>query len=191
MFACLWCCGTGAPISIAQHGAVGGEWRQYGGDAGGTKYSPLDQIDATNVHQLQIVWRWKSENFGPRPQYNWQVTPLMIGGVLYLTAGVSRVAAAVDATTGETLWTYRLEEGTRGAQAPRTNNRGLAYWSDGATDSRVLMISPGYHLIALDAKTGQPTPKFGVNGIVDLWDGLDRKVEPGQIWVILSANRRR
>src|SRR5438874_812727 len=85
----------------AQRGAVNGEWRYYGGDAAGTKYSPLDQINASNVKQLQIVWRWKSENFGPRPDYNWEVTPLMIGGVLYFTAGSRRAAVAVDAATGE------------------------------------------------------------------------------------------
>ena len=63
------------------------EWRFYGGDAGSTKYSPLDQINASNVKQLEIAWRWKAENFGPRPDYNWEVTPLMVGGVLYFTAG--------------------------------------------------------------------------------------------------------
>lgn len=169
------------PSAIAQHGAVNGEWRWYGGDAGGTKYSPLDQINATNVKQLQIVWRWKSENFGPRPDFNWQATPLMIGGSLYFTAGTRRAAVAVDAATGETLWTYRFDEGVRGAQAPRTNNRGLAYWSDGASDSRIILISPGYHLIALNATTGRPIPGFGTDGVVDLWEGLDRKVEPNQI----------
>src|SRR5262245_36931305 len=174
VLACVWGCVIGLQPGSAQQGAAGGEWRHYGGDAGGTKYSPLDQINATNVRQLQIVWRWKSENFGPRPQFNWQVTPLMIGGGLYLTAGVSRAAVAVDGATGETLWTYRLDEGVRGAQAPRLNNRGLAYWSDGAKDARVLMVSPGYHLVALDAKTGRPVPAFGKDGIVDLWDGLNR-----------------
>ena len=169
------------PSAIAQQGAVNGEWRWYGGDAGGTKYSPLDQINASNVKQLKIVWRWKSENFGPRPDFNWEVTPLMASGVLYLTAGSRRAAVALDAATGETLWTYRFDEGARGAQAPRTNNRGLAYWSDGANDSRIILISPGYHLIALDAKTGRPVPGFGTAGIVDLWEGLDRKVEPNQI----------
>ncbi|MBI4473115.1 MAG: pyrroloquinoline quinone-dependent dehydrogenase [Acidobacteria bacterium] len=178
---CICALTAATDVVNAQRGAVGGEWRHYGGDGGGTKYSPLDQINASNVHQLQIVWRWKSANFGPRPQFNWQVTPLMVGGVLYFTAGVSRTAVAVDAVTGETLWTYRFDEGVRGVQAPRTNNRGLAYWSDGAKDSRVVMISPGYHLIALDAKTGRPVPQFGVDGIVDLWEGLNRKVEPGQI----------
>lgn len=169
------------PSVNAQHGATGGEWRFYGGDAGGTKYSPLDQINADNVKQLQIAWRWKSENYGPRPDFNWEVTPIMIGGVLYFTAGTRRAAIAVDAATGETLWSYRLDEGSRGAQVPRTNNRGLAYWSDGRNDERIILISPAYHLIALDAKTGQPAPGFGTRGIVDLWDGLDRKVEPNQI----------
>jgi quinoprotein glucose dehydrogenase len=171
----------GMHTADAQRGATSGEWRFYGGDAGGTKYSSLDQINAANVKQLQFVWRWKSENFGPRPDFNWQVTPLMAGGVLYFTAGTSRAAIAVDAATGETLWTYRFDEGTRGAQAPRGNNRGLAYWSNGANESRILLISPGYHLIALDAKTGRPVPAFGAGGVVDLWEGLDRKVEPNQI----------
>jgi quinoprotein glucose dehydrogenase len=64
-------------VTRGQRGAVNGEWRWYGGDAGGAKYSPLDQINAENVKQLQIAWRWKREGFGPRPDSNWQVTPLM------------------------------------------------------------------------------------------------------------------
>lgn len=167
---------------LAQQGATKGEWRYYGGDAGNTKYSPLDQIKASNVKELAIAWRWKAENFGPTPDYNWEVTPLMIGGVLYFTAGSRRVAVAVDATSGETLWMYRLEEGERGDRAPRKQNRGLAYWSDGKDDHRILLISPGYQLVALDAKTGRPIPKFGKDGIVDLTLGLDRdEVKPGQI----------
>src|SRR5690348_3873899 len=74
------------PRAAAQHGAKNGEWRFYGGDAGTTKYSPLDQINASNVKELKIVWQWKSQNFGRRPDFNWEVTPLMIGGVLYFTA---------------------------------------------------------------------------------------------------------
>jgi quinoprotein glucose dehydrogenase len=87
---------VGTPVR-AQQGATKGEWRFYGGDAGSTKYSPLDQINPSNVKQLEIVWRWKAENFGPRPDYNWEVTPLMAGGVLYFTAGSRRDAVAVDA----------------------------------------------------------------------------------------------
>jgi quinoprotein glucose dehydrogenase len=167
---------------LAQHGASNGEWRFYGGDAGTTKYSALDQINASNVKELKIVWEWKAQNFGRRPDFNWEVTPLMAGGVLYFTAGTRRDAIAVDAANGETLWMYRLDEGPRGALVARSNNRGLAYWSDGKGDERILLVSPGYQLIALNARTGAPIPEFGVHGIVDLTEGLDRAVvKPGQI----------
>ncbi len=166
----------------AQHGAVKGEWRHYGGDSGNTKYSALDQINAKNVKELEIVWRWKAENFGALPDYNWEVTPLMVECVLYLTAGSRRAVVAVDGATGETLWMYRLNEGERGDRAPRKQNRGLAFWTDGKDDRRVILITPGYQLVALDAKTGRPIPTFGKNGIVELTEGLDRDVvKPGQI----------
>ncbi|HEU0119493.1 MAG TPA: PQQ-binding-like beta-propeller repeat protein [Bryobacteraceae bacterium] len=158
-----------------------GEWRYYGGDAGTKKYSPLDQINATNVRNLRIAWRWSANNFGKQPEVNWQVTPLMVNGILYVTAGARRDAVAIDAVTGETLWMYRLDEGERGANVARPQNRGLAYWGNGS-DARLLLISPGYQLIALDARTGRPIPSFGSDGRVDLIEGLDReKVPPGQI----------
>src|SRR5438445_5208803 len=171
-----------APRAAAQQGAKNGEWRFYGGDAGTTKYSPLDQINAGNVKDLKVVWQWKAQNFGRRPDFNWEATPLMVGGVLYFTVGTRRDAVAVDAATGETLWLYRLDEGPRGAIVARTVNRGLAYWSDGKSDDRVLLISPGYQLIALNARNGVPIAGFGNNGIIDLTEGLDRPVvKPGQI----------
>jgi quinoprotein glucose dehydrogenase len=170
------------PAAQAQHGATGGEWRFYGGDAGTTKYSPLDQINAANVKELKIVWEWKAQNFGRRPDFNWEVTPLMVGGVLYFTAGTRRDAIAVDAASGETLWMYRIDEGPRGALVARANNRGLAYWSDGKGDDRILLVTPGYQLIALNAKNGAPISTFGKSGIIDLTEGLDRAaVKPGQI----------
>jgi quinoprotein glucose dehydrogenase len=170
------CCTLFFTLSVAhgQQGARNGEWRYYGGDAGTTKYSALDQIDAGNVKELKIVWEWKAQNFGRRPDFNWEVTPLMAGGVLYFTAGTRRDAVAVDAATGETLWMYRLDEGPRGAVVARTVNRGLAYWTDGKGDDRILLISPGYQLVALNAKTGVPIPGFGKDGVVDLTEGLDR-----------------
>ena len=170
------------PVPAQQGASKNGEWRFYGGDAGSTKYSPLDQINASNVKQLEVAWRWKAENFGPRADNNWEVTPLMVGGVLYFTAGSRRDAIAVDAATGETLWMYRLDEGERGDRAVRTQNRGLAYWSDGQADSRILLITPGFRLVALNAKTGVPVPGFGKNGLVELTEGLDRDVvKPGAI----------
>ena len=165
----------------AQEGTQGGEWRVYGGDSGSTKYSPLDQINAENVSELEIVWRWKANNFGPRPDYNWETTPLMANGVLYTTAGTRRDAVAIDPLTGETLWMFRFDEGVRGDRAVRKQNRGLTYWTDGE-EERILMISPGYQLIALNAKNGRRIADFGTEGIVDLTLGLDRDVvEPGTI----------
>lgn len=167
----------------AQKGSTGADWRYISGDAGGTKYSPLDQINASNVSQLKIAWRWKSLNYGPRPDYNLEVTPLAIGGKLFFTAGSQRAAVAVDGRTGDTMWTYRLDEGERGDRTPRNNNRGVAYWADEAGHGRVLMITRGYQLVALDADAGTPIKDFGSNGIVDLWVGLlegtGRQVEPG------------
>jgi len=165
----------------AQRGTENGEWRHYGGDARGTKYSPLDQINASNVGKLQIAWRWKSSSLGQPPDYNWQATPLMVGDTLYFTAGSQRSEVAIDAASGDTKWTYTLDEGDRGRRAPRANNRGVAYWSDPSGNGRVLLITPGYQLVALDAKTGKPIADFGNAGIVELWDGLDRKVEINQI----------
>src|SRR5437764_12455714 len=148
-------------LTYAQQGARNGEWHYYGGDSGTTTSAALDQIDAKNVKELEVVWEWKAQNCGRRPDFNWEVTPLMAGGVLYFTAGTRRDTIAVDAATGETLWMYRLDEGQRGAMVARTVNRGLAYWSDGKGDARILVISPGFQLIALNAKTGVPVAGFG------------------------------
>ena len=174
--------------AFAQRGAEEGEWRYYGGDAGTTKYSPLDQIDRENVADLQIAWRWRTDNFGPRVDFNYQATPLMVGGVLYTTAGWRRNVAAIDGATGETLWMYRYDEGERGDRAPvrASSGRGVAYWTDGQGDERIIHVTKGYHLVALSATTGQPVPAFGEDGVVDLYqglfDGLDRPVvEDGQI----------
>ena len=147
-----------APVCLAaQHGAQGGEWPIYGGAAGHTRYSALDQIDASNFADLEIAWRWSARNFGPNPLIRSSTTPLMIDGVLYATAGMRRGVVAIDAGTGEMLGMWRMDEGERLASAPRANpGRGVSYWSDGAGDDRVLVVTPGYHLVALDAKTGLP-----------------------------------
>ena len=81
---------------LAQQGTKGGDWLFYGGDAGSTKYSPLDQITAENVTELEIVWRWKANNFGPRPDHNWEATPVAVDGILYTTAGTRRDVVAID-----------------------------------------------------------------------------------------------
>ena len=165
---------------VAQQGATSGEWRSYSGDLGSTKYSPLDQIDRDNVQDLEIAWRWKTDNFGASVERYSRVTPIMVNGVLYATAGLRRATVAIDAVTGETLWMHRMDEGVRGDNAPRrSSGRGVAYWSGrpDESDAQIFMITPGYRLVALDAATGRPVPNFGQDGVVDLKLGLDRPVD--------------
>jgi quinoprotein glucose dehydrogenase len=164
-------------IVQGQSGAKGGEWPTYGGDLGHTRYSPLDQIDASNFGRLEVAWRFKTDNLGPRPEYLLQSTPLMVNGRLYSTAGTRRAVVALDAATGEMKWVYSLDEGARGAAAPRQlSGRGLSYWSDGK-EERILYVTPGYRLVALDARTGQPVPEFGQDGIVDLKQNFDQELD--------------
>jgi quinoprotein glucose dehydrogenase len=167
----------------AQTGAKNGEWRAYGADLGNTHYSPLDQISGANFSTLQVAWRFKTENLGPRPEFNFEGTPLMANGIVYTTAGTRRAVAAIDGATGELLWVHGENEGTRGSKAPRQlSGRGLAYWTDGR-EERILYVTPGYRLVALDAKTGNRIPAFGQNGIIDLKQDDDQVIdlESGEI----------
>jgi quinoprotein glucose dehydrogenase len=162
-------CGLSCTLPAGgQSGAQNGEWRTYGGDLGNTHYSPLDQIGVGNFSRLEVAWRFKTANLGPRPEFNFESTPLMVNGVIYSTAGTRRSVVALDATTGELLWVHGEHEGARAKAAPRQlSGRGLAYWTDGR-DERILYVTSGYRLVALDAKTGNLLPSFGNGGIVDL-----------------------
>ena len=168
--------GQSGPTKAAP-GTKNGEWPAYGADLAHTKYSPLDQINADNFSKLEIAWRFKTDNLGTRPEYKLEGTPLMVGGVLYATAGTRRSVVALDAGTGELLWVHGEHEGERGAAAPRQlSGRGLAYWTDGK-EERILYVTPGYRLIALDARTGVPIATFGKNGAVDLKLDIDQNIE--------------
>jgi quinoprotein glucose dehydrogenase len=184
--------GLGAAALSGQSGHVPatakGDWTHYTADARGSKYSPLDQINASNFKELEVAWRFKTDNLGTRPEYKLEGTPLAINGILYTTAGTRRSVIALDGASGELLWTHRYPEGKRGAAAPRQlSGRGLSYWTDGQGDERVLYVTPGYRLIALNAKTGQPIPSFGANGVVDMkvgvvyGDGKQIDLESGEI----------
>src|SRR6266853_1705184 len=132
-----------------------GDWTHYTADMRGTKYSPLDQIDATNFGKLEVAWRFKTDILGPRPEYKLEGTPLAINGVLYTTGGTRRSVVALDGKTGEVIWTHSLREGRRAAIAPRQlSGRGVSYWTDGKGDDRVIYITTGYRLVELHAKTG-------------------------------------
>jgi quinoprotein glucose dehydrogenase len=149
-----------------------GDWTHYTADVHGTKYSPLDQINASNFNKLEVAWRFKTDNLGTRPEYKLEGTPLAIRGVLYATAGTRRSVVALDGKTGELIWAHSYREGTRAAIAPRQlSGRGVSYWTDGKGDERILYVTTGYRLIALNAKNGAMIPGFGDNGVVDLKKG--------------------
>ena len=174
--------------SAGQPSTKNGEWPYYTADAKGTKYSPLDQINASNFNSLEVAWRFKTDNLGPRPEYKLEGTPLMIKGVLYATAGTRRSVVALDAKTGEEIWVHNMREGLRAAIAPRQlSGRGLSYWTDGKGDERILYVTPGYRLVELNAKNGMEIGSFGQNGIVDLKvgavTGFDKQIdlETGEI----------
>jgi quinoprotein glucose dehydrogenase len=171
------------PVRVAslQNGAstsqrvVNAEWLSYHGDTHSTHYSPLAYINKSNVANLEIAWRWYSTNHGPQPEFNYEATPLMVDGVLYTTAGRRRDVVAIDPVTGEDLWMYRLDEGSRGG--PRVNSgRGLSVWrANGVT--RLINITPGFQMVSLDPTTGRPDARFGTNGLVDLREKLDDRFE--------------
>ncbi len=175
--------GVGTPkAAVAQQAptqpkpsTANGEWPHYAADTRGSRYSPLDQINASNFNQLQVAWRLKTDMFGPYPEWKLEGTPLMIKGVLYTTAGTRRSVIAIDAKSGEVIWTHSLREGQRAAVSPRQlSGHGVAYWTDGRGDERILYVTTGYRLVALNAKTGQLIEGFGEDGIVDLKQGVVR-----------------
>lgn len=166
-------------VALCQLGAPGGEWPTYGGDLGHTRYSALDQIDSSNFSELEVAWTFDAANFGPSPEYRYQSTPLMINGRVFTTAGSRRAVVSLDAKTGEILWMHSLDEGERGEYAPRQlSGRGLAYWvSEDGSEERVIYVTPGYRMMALDAVTGNPVASFGDNGIVDLKQDADQQID--------------
>ncbi len=159
------------PVS-AQNGTENGEWRYWGGDERSTRYSPLDQIDAGNVADLEVAWRWKAANYGPTPDFIYRATPLYVKGTLYTVAGQRRTVVAIDPATGETLWMWRMKWNPRWQASTRKNYGKSVAYAEVEGRGVIFLLTPGYYLVALDAMTGQPLPHFGINGIVDLHLGL-------------------
>ncbi len=165
-----------------------GEWPAYGGDIGARKYSPLNQITLENLDELQIAWVWESEtDTGVRDARNaakapdmFKGTPLMVDGRLFIRTRYSAVEA-VDAQSGETLWTY--DPGTREGPRPAMfgfTTRGLAFYKD-KSGGRVLLTTSDGWLIALDAESGSVIEDFGNKGKVNLREGLRRPLDPRRI----------
>jgi len=172
-------------LAHAQEQAVPGtatEWLSYGGDKAGSKYSPLNQIGTENFNRLRIAWTWRSadeEIAKANPNlktWAWESTPLMVGGVLYVSTSLS-VAAAIDAATGKTRWVYDPETWKNGT--PSNNgfvHRGVAWWAEGV-DQRILFGTGDGYLICLNAQRGKPISSFGQQGRIDLTQGLGRPVD--------------
>lgn len=147
-------------------------WTHFAGSERSLRYAPLDQINKDNVASLEIAWSLDTGPFGPRPEPSSVTTPLVINGIMYATAGATRNVIALNATTGQLLWMWRPEEGARFDAAPRKGSgKGLSYYDNGGTGI-IFVITPGYYLVALDARTGDPIPSFGSRGWVDLQQGL-------------------
>jgi quinoprotein glucose dehydrogenase len=154
------------------------DWRAYAGNVASTRYAPLDQIHAGNFSDLEVAWRFKPDAFGPNPEFDLECTPLVVKGVMFTTVGTRRDVVALSAATGELLWMHRMDEGERAVRAPRKlSGHGVSYWSDGQ-DERILYVTIGYQLVALDAKTGLPVPSFGDGGVVDLKLNDDQEIGP-------------
>ena len=166
------------------------EWRTYGGSYASARYSPLSQIDRTNVQQLRVAWRWRSPDHDVMARvpdvetFVNEATPLMVGGVLYVSTSLSQVTA-IDAATGQTLWTHDPEVWKLGTP-PNHGwvHRGVAYWTDGR-EARIFIGTGNAFLIALDARTGQPISGFGTGGRIDLTEGLGREVD--RLWYSVTS----
>lgn len=174
---------------VAQQGSNGNDWLTYGADSGHSKYSPLDQINADNVQRLEVAWTWNSLDAGIRESneiirnrgsfrsYAYEVTPLVVDGVLYTTTSLGQIAA-IDSTNGETLWSFDPVLYVDGRPAVHGfMTRGLAYWTDGEQE-RLLYAGGRTYLLSIDPATGRLDPDFGRGGRVDLKRGLGRTIDP-------------
>ncbi len=177
------------PALQAQSTGPAGEWRAFGADHANTKYSPLDQITVENFTDLEIAWRWTSISTDVtrvRPEIGalqFKTIPLMVGGLIYVSTAVGQVAA-LDAGTGELVWSYdpRTYERLDRPANVGWHHRGVSYWEDDASgDARIFIATHDLRLVALDARTGDLYPDFGDGGTVDLSGSLGRAIDRSRL----------
>src|ERR1700681_4394366 len=170
--------GTSIPQQFEGQGkpsTANGEWPTNGADVKFTRYSPLDQINASNFNKLEVAGRFKTDAFGPYPEFKLEGTPIMVKGVLYTTAGTRRSVVALDGKTGELIWSHSLREGQRAANSARQlSGRGVSYWTDGRGDERIIYVTTGFRLVELNAKTGAVITSFADKGILDIKVGVQK-----------------
>ena len=173
MASCVRLRRPGRGNQLARPGATDGQWRYYGGDAGSTKYSSLDQVNAANVGKLKVAWTWDSPDLPLQKEnrslgsFAFEPTPLAVGNTLYTSTSLAQVAA-IDGRTGEQKWVFNPEVYKTGRP---TNlgyvHRGVAYWSSG-DEERLYVAGHDAYLYAVDAKTGKLVSTFGEEGRVNL-----------------------
>jgi glucose dehydrogenase len=165
--------GATADAADAPQKLVVGEWRYYGGDAGSTKYSAIDQINSQNAGNMKVAWSWDSPDLPLQKEnrglgsFAYETTPLMVGGTLYASTSLAQVAA-IDGQTGKTIWVFNPESYKIGRP---TNlgfvHRGVAYWSGGGQE-RLYLAAHDAYLYCIDAKTGKLVSEFGDGGKLNL-----------------------
>lgn len=169
-------------LALGQSASTETEWRSYGHDPGGMRYSSLDQINRENVAKLKRAWTYhtgETTPSTPRPENrrgrSIEATPLVVDGVLYFSTPYNKVIA-LDAETGKERWRFDTKAG-RENDPSLLHNRGVAYWegpaSDGSgMDKRILVGTFDGRLMSLDARTGKPAPGFGKDGAINLRQGV-------------------
>jgi quinoprotein glucose dehydrogenase len=156
-------------VTSTQQSYDSASWKYWGGDAGQTRYAPLQQINATNIGKLKIAWRWSADTTGNVTTSNFKSTPLLDEGVLYIP-WLNNGMAAIDAGTGKTLWTYEQQPGDVGGGASLMS-RSLSFWQ-GGKEKRLIHNTLDGRLLSVDARTGKPDSKFGRNGSINLRQNL-------------------
>ena len=162
------------PAATAEGADDSFAWTAFNGSNASTRYAPLDQINVDNVDELEIAWEFDAGAFGPERESTSVTTPLMVNGRVYVTAGATRNVVALDAATGQIQWMWRPDEGERFDDAPRKGSGKGLTWYDNNGQESIFTITPGYYLVALDARTGREIESFGKHGRVDLQQGLRR-----------------
>ncbi len=171
-------CACGAPTP-APRGGEATDWPAYGGDAGGSRFSPLDEINRDNVAALRVAWTFRTGELDavpPPPKWStFQATPILVDGTLYLPTPLGRVFA-LDPETGALRW--RFDAGVENRQTGEFTTRGVSTWLDAEAGAgapcrrRIYVATVESKLLALDAATGEPCLDFGAGGAVNLKLGI-------------------
>ena len=151
------------------------QWEHYGGDAGASRYAPLDQINQSNVKNLKVAWVHKCGDHSVRPQTTIETTPIVVDGVMYLLTPRLKTQA-LDAATGKLLWTFDPAGGER-SRRPPGQGRGVCYWQNEDGSVKRVFSPVRDKLYSIDAKTGLLDPAFGEKGVLDLSKNFDHDME--------------